>query len=498
MPPRAAVVRYFEHAAAWLALACAVPVVWAVGTAMAARLFFPGDIEWMEGATLVSAMRARDGLSLYDAPAPEYIPFIYPPLLAWLLGGLAHLFPLGYALGRAVSIIATLVASGALVFGARREGASWPFALALVGLFASCWDDGGTFYDLVRTDSLSLAIVSWSVVLLPVPDRRATLASGILLAVAFAAKQHVALLGIPMVAWVWWSRGRGEAKRFAMASVLPALTFLVAMTALTGGRFFAWLVLVPAKHGMDADRFFPGAQLEMWRSLPLTTTAALILPLWFWRRRYWAGIVAMTFVTVTVMRGHTGGYLNVLIPMFWVLSLLPAIASGAVGTPIARVVAGCLVALQLLGWQLDAARFVKRLRASQSPLAAWTDAQRSLSRYTPTELSVEQAKSVVESIRALEGRVLIPHAPWYAVMAGKEPSFALICLWDIDYTGGFFRPDVKRIDAAIAADFDVAVLPSDALGHGFKEAYQLDGTTRVSGPATLTGWQVKLRAVYRR
>ena len=83
-------------------------------------------------------------------------------------------------------------------------------------------------------------------------------------------------------------------------------------------------------------------------------------------------------------------------------------------------------------------------------------------------------------------------------MAGKEPSFALICLWDIDYKGGYFRPDVKTIDAAIASDFDVAVLPSDSLGHGFKNHYTLDATTRVAGPATLTGWQVKLRSVYRR
>lgn len=452
----------------------------------------------MEGATLVSAMRARDGLSLYDAPAPEYIPFIYPPLFAWILGGLSHLFPLGYTLGRTVSIVCTLIASAALVFGARREGASWPFSLSLVGLFAACWDDGGTFYDLVRTDSLSLAIVSWALVLLPVPDRRATLASGLLLALAFTAKQHVALLGIPMVLWMWQARGRDEARRFVLASVLPALAFVGVMSAATGGRFFAWLVLVPSKHGMDADRFFPGAQLEMWGSLPLTTTAALVLPFWFWRRRYWAGIVAMIFVIVTIMRGHTGGFLNVLIPSFWVLSLLPAIASQAVGTPMARVVGGVLVAIQLLGWQLDAGKLLKRLRASQPPSAAWNDSQIRLSRYIPTELSFDQAKGVVESIRALEGRVLIPHAPWYAVMAGKEPSFALICLWDIDYKGGHYRPDVQSIDAAIASEFDVAVLPSDSMGHGFKKHYRLDAATRLAGPSTLTGWQVKLRGVYRR
>lgn len=488
--------RALELGAGFLALAASLPVLWAVGSAIRIRLGYPGDLEWMEGATLVSAMRVRDGLPIYGEPTPEYIPFIYPPLYAALVGGLAHLFPLGYTLGRSVSVIFALVASAALVFGSRREGANWPLALASVGLFWMSWDDSGTFYDLCRTDSLSIALVSWSVVLLPVGGR-ALVASAVLLAVAFTAKQHAALLGIPMLVWVWRTHGRREALRFAAWSAGPALLFLLAMTAATGGRFFAWLVLVPAVHGQDPERLFPIAQTEVWKALPITTTVALAAPFWFWRRTYWVGIAATILVVVSIMRGHTGGFLNVLIPAFWMVSLLPAIASGAVGTPLARAVAGGLVALQLVTWQTNPSKLWERLSVGQSPIAAWTDAQKPMTALIPTDKDTENVLELVELIRGLDGRVLIPHAPWYAVLAGKDPSFALICLWDIDYKHGHYQRAADRIDKAIANDFDYAIVPDTKLGRGLKENYTRARELKVPATVTRAGWTVRLREVWR-
>ena len=492
----AARLRWLELAAGLVALAAAVPVVWAVAQAMAVRLGYPGDLEWMEGATLVSAMRARDGLELYGEPTVEYIPFIYPPLHAWTLGALGHLFPLGYTLGRGVSIGAALAAAGALVFGARREGASWPLAVATLGLFAACWDDGGTFYDLVRTDSLSLALLAWALVTMPLGGRW-IIGSGLLLAVAFTAKQHAALLGVPMLAWCWRTHGRAAALRFVAASAGPALVFLAAMTLATGGRFFTWLVLVPAAHGQDAERLFPGAQLELFWALPFTTALCFAAPAWAWRRAYWAGVALTTLGVVSLMRGHTGGFLNVLIPGFWVLSLLPAVAIPALRAPWARIAATVLVALQLAVWQTDFGRLRTRIAVGQAPLTAWTDSQRTFDRFVPNAEDTAAVTDLVHAIGALDGRVLAPHAPWYLVLAGKEPSFALICLWDIDYRHGPYSKDADRIDDAIGAEFDWAVVPDEKMGRGLKTHFERDTTRKLPSVGTRTGWPVRLRQVWR-
>ena len=56
--------RTVETVTAALALLAALPVLRLIVHAIAARIAYPGDLEWMEGATLVSAMRVRDGLPL--------------------------------------------------------------------------------------------------------------------------------------------------------------------------------------------------------------------------------------------------------------------------------------------------------------------------------------------------------------------------------------------------------------------------------------------------
>lgn len=490
--------RLLELGAAVVALAATIPVVWAVGAAIAARVDYPGDLEWMEGATLMSALRAHDGLGLYDAPTPEYIPFIYPPLYAWIVGTLGHVVPLGYTLGRSVSVVGSLSAAVALVFGARREGASWPLSLATVGLFAACWDDSGSFFDLVRTDGLSIGLLSWALVLAPQPGVRAPVAAGAILAVAFMAKQHVALFGVPLLGWLWMVRGRQVALRFAATSVGISLAFVAGMALATSGRFVVWLVAVPAVHGQSASRLFPGAQLECWHALPITTTVALLtLPWWAKRRSYWALVAGAALIVVSLMRGHTGGYLNVLIPMMWVQCLLPVIAASAFGGRAAWGVAGLLVALQGLGWNTNWTLLGRRLSAGQAPWTAWADAQLSVSKYVPTEADRRQVVEFVDELRDLPDPILIPHGPWYAVLAGKTPSFALISLWDIDHAHGPYLRDVKRIDGAIAKDFPVAVVPNDDLNHGFKAGWVLDHRLPVACPSTRTGWPVTLRMAYR-
>ena len=50
------------------------------------RMFYPFDLEWMEGGMLVHGLRIMEGKQLYVEPSSEFIPFIYPPLYSWLLG----------------------------------------------------------------------------------------------------------------------------------------------------------------------------------------------------------------------------------------------------------------------------------------------------------------------------------------------------------------------------------------------------------------------------
>ncbi len=466
-----------------------------VASAMFVRFGANFDLEWMEGATLITGLRASQGLPFYTAPAPDYIPFIYPPLYAWVLGALSHVFPLGYGLGRGVSIACTAGATVLLAIAARREGARWPIAVGVAALFVGAYEEGGTFYDLVRIDALALLFTGAALVVGRGETRAAAVGSGLLLAVAFTAKHNMAMLGLPVLLWRWRTLSARDALTFLGVSAGVALAFTGAMQIHTHGLFLTYLLEVPANHGMVVDRALPnlskagrieGAQAELWRALPITTTVA-VATIWLWARTrggaYWAGVMGMALVMVSLMRGHVGGYLNVLIPMLWLLPLGVVVAERPL---VARVGAGGA------GWRAWVPHAFAVVVAAQ----LW-EGRGELKRYVPTPADARNAAALVEELRGLPGPMLMPHGPWYPVLAGKEPSFALISLWDIDTAGGVLAREANVVDRALAAGrWATVVTPNDKLGHGLQEHYRRAGPLKARTFPTRTGWGVGFRSVW--
>ncbi len=478
-------------------------IAWDTLAAMFARRTALFDLEWMEGGTLITGMRARDGLPFYTAPSADYIPFIYPPLYAWILGALGKVATLDYPLARGLSLACTGVASVALLAGARGAGARWPLAWGTVGLFLASWVEGGTFYDLVRTDALALAFLGGALVVAVRPSPRSTVGGGLLLAVAFLAKHHAAMFGFPVFLALWRRDGWRRAALFAAAAALPALAFTVAMQVVTDGLFVRYLLEVPAHHGIVAERALPnldakgnprGAAWELWSALPVTTTLALALLFRARNRLYWGGVFLTALVVSSLMRGHVGGYLNVLIPCLWVQAMLPALVvgsddrlHGAGGTP---------PATPPVGFAPTLARWLPHLVTGAVAVQLWM-ARDTLGRFVPTDADRTAAAKLVERVRTLPGPVLSPHAPWLPVQAGHAPSLALIALWDIDHEGGPFRADVQLVREAMAAHHWKTVLtPDDKLGYGLKDVYVPGTALGVPGPPTRTGWAVRVRKAW--
>src|SRR5690349_9688035 len=70
----------------------------------ARRFTYPYDLEWMEGGMLAHALRLVEGRPIYAPPSVDFIPYLYTPGYPAVLFALSKIFPLGYALGRAVSL----------------------------------------------------------------------------------------------------------------------------------------------------------------------------------------------------------------------------------------------------------------------------------------------------------------------------------------------------------------------------------------------------------
>ena len=248
------------------------------------RLFYPYDLEWMEGGMLLHGLRVMEGQPLYVEPSSEFIPFIYPPLYSWLLGWGSFVFGLDYSVGRGISLLSSLLATGALIYIGRIEKLSWPICISMGAFFVSTYENSGTFMDLVRTDSLVVALVGWSLVFL---RQRILWASGLLLCLAFLAKHNAAIFGIPMALWLWRTSNIKTSLEFTAYSAVPALFMTAYLQYSSGGFFLQYLLEVPSVHPFVGSRFFWLAPYEMISALSLVIFFIILFSVFTHRVDMW-------------------------------------------------------------------------------------------------------------------------------------------------------------------------------------------------------------------
>ncbi|MBM76772.1 MAG: hypothetical protein CMK59_15295 [Proteobacteria bacterium] len=514
------------------------------------RLGYPYDLEWMEGGMLLHGLRVMNGEPLYGPPGPDFIPFIYPPLYSWLLALGGSIFGLDYWIGRSLSLLGSLVATGALIWALRKERCSWGAAAAAGAFFLSTYDDSGSFMDLVRTDGILLALLTLALV---TARQAKTMQSGLFLAAAFWAKHNAAIFGFPIVWWLWRYRGIKPALKFTLWSALPALFMTILMQVASDGYFLTYLLEVPTGHPFVSSRFFWIFGKELFLALPLVVglglswvvfeilkqkkwsrsvasvvgMCALLMgglfhddlkiwlvqnhfsdlakriqnematvfasfPIWMglilifgsaWlmtkraSMRFWLlnGVVAILFSGI--MRGHHGGYINVLMPALWMISLWGGLLLHAVIQRDHR-----------LGWGVVV--FV----CAQFYLGRWSP-----QKYLPTQKDYEAGALLIEHLKEVPKPVFSPFSPWYSYKAGHPPNLHLIALWDIDHDGGALKEDVEAIEQTIKDQkWSAILLANDRFDYGRKKAYPKKElvTALKGGLRPKVGWPATPRLIY--
>ena len=73
-----------------------------------ARIGYPFELEWMEGACVDHVRRVLAGRPLYVVPSLDFVPFVYPPLYFWVSAVAAKLIGVGFLPLRLVSFLSSL------------------------------------------------------------------------------------------------------------------------------------------------------------------------------------------------------------------------------------------------------------------------------------------------------------------------------------------------------------------------------------------------------
>ncbi len=526
------------RAALWLAIA--VPAVYQLDllvTAVAGRLTYPYDLEWMEGGMLHHALRIQQGQGIYVPPSIDFIPYLYTPLYPGLLALLGNAVGLSYTLGRTISVIA-LLAIAAVAFGsiagprhdhAQRGPALAGAALAL-GLFAATYPFVEGWFDLVRADTLFLAIATIGIAACArwatiggddgrEPEIRVGVAATILV-LGFFTKQtglfYVALGGA-VVLVISWQRVLAYVRRRRHAGARPDLG-----AQLDQRR----LVLDLRVEDPPRPRLQHGPVLGVVRQDPVALPAdddrrrhdvrrgrrrdALRAA----RRRSPPHLAAVADAAVPAVDGDVR----------WCRRYGRRDRLGHRVRALQRVHAG--VPARRPRRRRRAAR-ARRVRAhpARAP-AAWAGAcgadrarARGLAlgytllhaswqpeRFVPTDADVAAGDKLIRELRAIPGDVWMPSHPWYLELAGKTPHVHRMGIKDV--TAREPRPvrgleDALRTHAFSAIVFDNSDLPGDgqpelaALRQLIAQSYRIE--TRLPAdeqPRVYTGAQVRPDAIW--
>ncbi|HEX7839161.1 MAG TPA: hypothetical protein VF469_16905, partial [Kofleriaceae bacterium] len=302
--PRARPAWIAAQIALWALLA--LPALYQISLlaqAIAGRVGYPYDLEWMEGGMLHHALRIELGQGIYVPPSADFIPFLYTPLYPTMLALFGSPFGISYALGRTVSIVGLVgiaVTSIASVAGARPRslGATLAGAALALGLFAASYPFVEGWYDLVRADTFFLFMVTAGLAGLPhwarsddgVVGHGKVAAGAAVMALAFFCKQtgilYVGLGGVIVLVVNW----RRVPTYVAMAGAI-GLGGCWLLDRATGGWFWIYVSEIHRAHDFNMPRFYASFGNILWHAAERT------------RYPYWAAptaVIAATLVLVAI------------------------------------------------------------------------------------------------------------------------------------------------------------------------------------------------------
>ncbi len=462
-------------------LLAAVPALIQLGwhaRLFAGRVTYPLDLEWMEGGVLVHAQRLAQGRGIYVAPSVDFIPFLYTPLYPALLALLSLVLPLGYTLGRVVSILAFAAALAMILLacwdeagGRSRKLLALAAGVAGAGTVAGSFAFTGYFYDLVRADSLLLGLEATALWLaLRGRTWRSAAAAGLLIALGFFAKQTATIVGIGIgIGLLVASWRRGLCYGAAAALVLAAGIGLLVKTS--GGWFWTYIFKLHQSHAFRkeavSDIAWPFTQQFAWPLFLalLLATAGLALARRLRRRDAILGAAALAGeIAALVGFGTQWADSNAFIPAIF----FPAFATAVLLARLAHLaVAGrkwgavtvAIVATLLLGSQSLHTAAPAPVRGGRRPpiFLAWPSLGRALpplASAVPSAQDRAAAARLLALLRELPGPLFIPFHTYYAVLAGKEPFAHRMGVHDVEAALG--RP--RGLDQAIAEQRFAAIV----------------------------------------
>jgi 4-amino-4-deoxy-L-arabinose transferase-like glycosyltransferase len=383
-----------------------------------ARIAYPFELEWMEGACVDHVRRILAGQQLYVSPSLDFVPFVYPPLYFYLSAAVTKLTGVGFLPLRLVSFGSSLGCFALIFFMVRRQARCSFAGIVAVGLFAACYRIAGAWYDIARVDMLCLLFLLAAIYLVQL-DRSwpYQLLAGVLVALAFVTKQTALAVALPVMLFaVAYQRGRGLV--FAAAGLLLSGGATLVLDRPHGGWYSYYVFDLPRQHEIDTAAALGFWTTDMLAAVPLALAGVLFFLAHEARhdRRgffLWGAVVVGAIGAAWSGRAHSGGYNNVVIPAYAALSIIFALALDTATTTAQGRGKVVLAAVYLLC-------IGQFLRLGYNPR-----------QQLPTAADRRAGEKIISAMRAIPGDVYMPYHGYLPTLAGKRSYAHAMAVWDV-------------------------------------------------------------------
>ncbi len=296
------------------------------------RLFYPYQLEWMEGGEIEHIIRILEGKSIYPKPTLEFIPYIYTPLFYYIGVVFVKIFGISFFSTRLISILSFLPILILAYCVTYRYTKDRFWSLVSLGILCFSYSTTGFWFDLARVDTLANLFMLLSFVFIIFEKPKEDLLSALFAFCAFYTKQSFLAIHIFLLLGLL-IRNR---KLFFQHSSLYFMLILISTifeTIKSDGWYIFWNFTLPANHYWIWSRVltFWTVDILPFYSIALALIIAFVLSE-KWKIFEDKNLYLFLFLLGTVfcsylLRLHYGGYLNVLIPMVIAISLVFPIIS---------------------------------------------------------------------------------------------------------------------------------------------------------------------------
>lgn len=367
-------------------------------------LLYPFPLEWMEGHTIDIMQRILDGKAFYTKPSLEYVPYLYTPYYFYVSAFVALFTGVDFMAARLVSLLSVAGIAALMVSWVRKEEGSWIAGLISVGLFLATYKISGRWLDVARVDSLYLLLMFAGLyVFYFYKSRHSEWLVAALFCFAFFTKQSAILALLPAF-FAALLLDKGRAWRCALIAGLLILAGCTYLQIRSDGWFSFYIYDVGAGHSNDMRQVKLFWTRDLLPHVPIMMAASLILCIALlskqnWRKCLWYTALLLGFTgSAYISRIHSFGHINVVIPTYFILSLmLGVLLAKSYKRPPLGVLLSAAIAGQFYMLHYEHTKLM------------------------PTPAAEERGNKFIEEIAKLEGDVLFAELQFIQTKAGKKP-----------------------------------------------------------------------------